>query len=325
MIFTHIPATKMYYITYLGSSALSDFRRRALAGQLHVKDVRAQWVHFVALHGDDAAKDYSQEDLNELLTYGDEYLEDEEEYGENTTTWFVQPRKGTISPWSSKATSIAEVCGFGDIVKRIERGTIFKITSDEDFDVEKAKKELYDKMTQDLSTSMPDLETMFGEHTPAPTKVIDLFVEGSDPQQVFRTANKNMGLALDDSEIEYLVTKFTGDGGLGRSPFDVELYMFAQINSEHCRHKQFNASYTIDGVKKDLSLFSMIRNTNQKSPRYVYVISQGLLPIRGLNLGGETYLGSVQWVSSQACFRDRSYDSIPCHQMGPPPCAPRHV
>lgn len=117
-------------------------------------------------------------------------------------------------------------------------------------------------------------------------KIIDLFVEGNDPYEILRRANKTMGLALDDSEIEYLVSKFTGEGGLGRSPFDVELYMFAQINSgisgimmlickkiakssEHCRHKQFNASYTIDDVKKDLSLFSMIRNTNQKSPRYV--------------------------------------------------------
>lgn len=116
-------------------------------------------------------------------------------------------------------------------------------------------------------------------------KVIDLFVEGSDPHQILRQANKTMGLALDDSEIEYLVAKFAGDDGLGRSPFDVELYMFAQINSgisrtsfslsrnaepsEHCRHKQFNASWTIDGVKKDFSLFSMIRNTNQKSPKYV--------------------------------------------------------
>ena len=157
----------MSYITYLGSSALSDFRRRALAGQLHVKDISARWVHFVALHGDDASKDYNQNDLNEMLTYGDEYFEEEEE-GSNTTTWFVQPRKGTISPWSSKATSIAEVCGFGNVVKRIERGTIFKITSDKDFDVEKAKKELHDTMTQDLSTSMPDLEIMFAEHTPAP-------------------------------------------------------------------------------------------------------------------------------------------------------------
>lgn len=258
----------MSYITCLGSSALSDFRRRALASQLHVNDVRARWVHFVALHGGDVTKDYNQNDLIEMLTYGDEYLEEDED-GVDTTTWFVHPRKGTISPWSSKATSIAEVCGFGSVVKRIERGTIFKISSDVEFDVSKAKKELHDTMTQDLSPNMPDLETMFGEHTPAPAKVIDLFVEGRDPHGTLREVNRTMGLALDDSEIEYLVSKFTGDGGLGRSPFDVELYMFAQINSEHCRHKQFNASWTIDGVKKDFSLFSMIRNTNQKSPTYV--------------------------------------------------------
>lgn len=158
----------MSYITSLGSSALSDFRRRALASQLHVKDVRARWVHFVALHGDDTTKDFDQNDLNQMLTYGDEYLEDEEEDGEIITTWFVQPRKGTISPWSSKATSIAEVCGFAHVVKRIERGTIFKITSDEDFDVGKAKEKLHDTMTQDLTANMPDLEIMFGEHTPAP-------------------------------------------------------------------------------------------------------------------------------------------------------------
>lgn len=111
-------------------------------------------------------------------------------------------------------------------------------------------------------------------------------MEGSSPYETLQNANKTMGLALDESEIEYLVSKFTGESGLGRSPFDIELYMFAQINSgnlvetnyrwnrhaefsEHCRHKQFNAAWTIDGVKKDFSLFSMIRNTNQKSPRYV--------------------------------------------------------
>lgn len=158
----------MSYTTFLGSNALSDFRRRALAGQLHVKDVRARWIHFVALQGGDIPNDYNQNDLNQMLTYGDDYLDEEDENGESITTWFVQPRKGTISPWSSKATSIAQVCGFGNVVKRIERGTVIKITSDHDFDVEKAKKELHDAMTQDLSTNMPDLELMFGEHTPAP-------------------------------------------------------------------------------------------------------------------------------------------------------------
>ena len=159
----------MSYITCLGSSALSDFRRRALASQLHVKDVRARWVHFVALYGGDNLNDLAQNDLNQMLTYGDEYLEEDREEDEsNVTTWFIQPRKGTISPWSSKATSIAQVCGFGNVVKRIERGTIVKITSNDEFDAEKAKKELHDTMTQELSMHMPDLELMFGEHTPAP-------------------------------------------------------------------------------------------------------------------------------------------------------------
>ena len=153
----------MTYITSLGSSALSDFRRKALANQLRVKDVRARWVHYVALDDGHTSKDYNKYDLDRVLTYGDEYLEGEEEDGENTTTWFIHPRKGTISPWSSKATSIAELCGFGNVVKRIERGTIVKIISDEDFDVAMAREALHDRMTQDLCTTMPDLETMFGE------------------------------------------------------------------------------------------------------------------------------------------------------------------
>lgn len=152
----------MSYLTFLGSSALSDFRRRGLINKLHVRDVRAQWVHFVALHGESGPQDYDREDLDQLLTYGDEYIEDEEDESE-TTTWFIQPRRGTISPWSSKATSIAEACGLGEVVKRIERGMIVKIRSDEEFDMERAKRELHDTMTQDLSTTMPDLEIMFGE------------------------------------------------------------------------------------------------------------------------------------------------------------------
>ena len=152
----------MSYLTFRGSSALSDFRRKALVSKLDVKDVRAQWVHFVALHRSDGTIDYDKYNLDELLSYGDDFVEDEEGE-ENTTTWIVQPRKGTISPWSSKATSIAEACGLGHIIKRIERGTIVKIRSDRDFDVEKAKAELHDKMTQHLGEDMPDLEVMFGE------------------------------------------------------------------------------------------------------------------------------------------------------------------
>ena len=153
----------MSYITSLGNSALTEFRRKYLIDHLHVKDVRARWVHFVALHDGDTPNDFNQNELAQMLTYGDDYVEPAEEEGENVTTWFVQPRKGSISPWSSQASSIAQACGLGSAVKRIERGRIVKIILDEGFDEEYAKKELHDRMTEDLSTTLPDLEAMFGE------------------------------------------------------------------------------------------------------------------------------------------------------------------
>ena len=154
--------TFMSYLTFLGSNALSDFRRKALIKRFHLQDVHARWVHFVAIHDIDRPQDFDQNDLHELLLYGDGYAENEDEE-ENTTTWFIQPRKGTISQWSSKATSIAHVCGFGEVVMRIERGTIVKIRAEGGFDEDGARKELCDPMTQDLSDGMPDLEVMFGE------------------------------------------------------------------------------------------------------------------------------------------------------------------
>ena len=157
-----LPTAQMSYLTFLGASSLSKFRRAGLIRKLQVNDVRAQWIHFVALHDDGKAQEYDQKDLEEMLRYGEEYIESNENE-DDITTWFVQPRRGTISPWSSKATSIAEACGLGYRVKRIERGIIIKIRSEGDFDEQKAKKELYDEMTQDLSTTMPDLEVMFGE------------------------------------------------------------------------------------------------------------------------------------------------------------------
>ncbi|KAL6721529.1 phosphoribosylformylglycinamidine synthase [Lecanora helva] len=278
----------MSYLTFLGSSALTEFRRHALIKKLGVKDVRVRYVHFVALYESSGVIDYDRYNLEELLSYGQLY-EEPEKQEEGTITWIVQPRKGTISPWSSKATSNVEARGHGNVIKRIERGMIIKIVPDGEFNGEKAKEELHDRMTQEIGLEMPDLEVMFGEHTPSPAKIINLSVRDSDPHYVLREANKTMGLALDDSEVDYLVDRFTGEKGLGRSPFDVELYMFAQINSgtlelaahlkreaecetkssEHCRHKQFNASWTIDGVKKDHSLFSMIRNTHVKNHKYV--------------------------------------------------------
>ena len=256
------------YLTFLGSSSLSDFRRQLLVDRLGVDDVRARYVHYVALHGTKGgnAPDYNTEALDQLLAYGDQTFEDSSADEEDTTTLFVTPRVGTISPWSSKATSIAQVCGFGNAVKRIERGMIITVISKKEYEPAKAARLLHDEMTETLRACVPDLEAMFAEGTPAPAKVISLFEKDSDPRQAFQEANKSLGLALDESEIEYLIHAY---GTLERSPFDTELFMFAQVNSEHCRHKQFNSSWTIDGVKKPRSLFQMIRETHKKNPEHV--------------------------------------------------------
>lgn len=273
----------MEYLTYHGSTALSLFRRQNLASKLGVSAIRARFIHYVALKeppGRGQQADYDQSVFKELLDYGDDNDskddpskdDDGDESGcENRAdTLFVYPRSGTISPWSSKATSIAQVCGLSHVVHRIERGTIITIIPEANngYDKDLAAKLLHDRMTETLDTSAPDLEKMFAQSSPAPLQYIPMHAEGSDPRDALRKVNKTLGLALDESEIDYLVKAYALDGPIARDPTDVELFMFAQVNSEHCRHKQFNASWTIDGVEKPYSLFDMIRNTHRKSPAY---------------------------------------------------------
>ena len=259
------------YVTSLGSSALSNFRRRNLAQRVGAADVRAQYVHYVALRGDGQEKlqDESREALNQLLAYGDEHEDIRATEEENNTTFFVSPRVGTISPWSSKATSIAWVCGFRKVIRRIERGTIITVVGLKQTAAESITHLLHDPMTETISTHIPDLTAMFAEHPPASLEIVDLGDNKDTSRKALESANKSLGLALDSSEIDYLLTAYASNGLLARSPTDVELFMFAQVNSEHCRHKQFNASWTIDGDKKPRSLFSMIRNTHEKKPEYV--------------------------------------------------------
>lgn len=263
------------YLTCLGPSCLSDFRRRILSDKIGATDIRGRFVHYVALqgepHGQGSLRDYDREALDQLLSYGGDInrqVDSEDIDGKVSTTLFISPRTGTISPWSSKATSIALVCGFGKSVKRIERGIIFTVVSEKPLQND-ALANLHDPMTQMLSTSLPNLADMFAEHPPAPVKQVLLHEQSIEPQRILEEANRSLGLALDSSEIEYLVNAYAIGGPLARSPFDVELFMFAQVNSEHCRHKQFNASWTIDGSKKPHSLFKMIRNTHEKNPKYV--------------------------------------------------------
>ncbi|KAL8822895.1 MAG: hypothetical protein Q9191_006377, partial [Dirinaria sp. TL-2023a] len=262
------------FLTCLGCSALSEFRRQTLAQRLGASEVRAQYVHYVhyvafSSDGQETLQDESREVLTQLLAYGAEYEDIRELEDENRTTFFVSPRAGTISPWSSKATNIAWVCGFQNVIRRIERGTIITITGLKHGESPDVVDMLHDPMTDTISTHVPDLTLMFAEYSPAPLGIIDFGDSRQSNRDALESANKSLGLALDASEIDYLLDAYASNGAIARSPTDVELFMFAQVNSEHCRHKQFNASWTIDGVQKPRSLFSMIRNTHERNPKHV--------------------------------------------------------
>lgn len=239
-----------------GSPALSSFRVQKLLsdfGQesLPVKGIYAEFVHVVDLESDLTSDKKST--LEKLLTYGPS-LEAKEPEG---TLFVVAPRPGTISPWSSKATDIAHICGLSEI-KRIERAIAYYVDFNGGVTEEVSKKvkaKIHDRMTQKVFQAFNQLDVLFLHEEPKKLVEVPILTEG---RLALERADKEMGLALAPAEIDYLVESFTA---LKRNPTDVELYMFAEMNSEHCRHKVFGAEWTIDGDKKDLSLFQMIKNT----------------------------------------------------------------
>jgi phosphoribosylformylglycinamidine synthase len=238
-----------------GSPALSDFRLRKLHQQFAQRGIEpgqisSHFIHLVDTAGKNLC-DGDQKILANLLTYGPSMAESEI----SGTDFFVVPRPGTISPWSSKATDIARNCGLTDI-KRIERGIHYQLQlTDATQHQEEILALLHDRMTESVFPTIPDCAQLFVEHEPHPLSEVDLVVGG---EEALSKANVDLGLALSADEIEYLIDAYLG---LGRNPTDVELMMFAQANSEHCRHKIFNASWTLDGEAQDLSLFQMIKNT----------------------------------------------------------------
>jgi phosphoribosylformylglycinamidine synthase len=169
----------------------------------------------------------------------------------------VTPRLGTISPWSSKATDIARNCGFSRI-KRIERGIAFHTVGGT---ADALAPRLHDRMTESVLSSLDEADALFRHVAPAPLSAVDILGGG---KPALLAANGELGLALSDDEVDYLLENFTR---LGRNPTDVELMMFAQANSEHCRHKIFNASWTVDGQDQPLSLFGMIRESHKAHPQ----------------------------------------------------------
>ncbi|MBT6489460.1 MAG: phosphoribosylformylglycinamidine synthase, partial [Deltaproteobacteria bacterium] len=237
--------------TLIGSPALSDFKNQRLLAALKeenpaITGISAYFCHFV-----DTAVDLDKEQthqLEQLLTYGPRMAAQERE-GDLA---LVLPRIGTISPWSSKATDIAHICGLTKI-KRIERGIAYYLQGAEW--TQALRTLIHDRMTQITVAQLADAQPLFEQAVPTPMAHVELLQGG---REALVKANQELGLALSEDEIDYLVTSYTE---LGRDPTDIELMMFAQANSEHCRHKIFNASWTIDGTDKDLSLFAMIKNT----------------------------------------------------------------
>jgi phosphoribosylformylglycinamidine synthase len=270
-----MPAAEPAPLFFEGGNALSDFRAQALLPRLQaacprVTAVAARHVHWVAL---DTPLDPSAHDrLAALLAYG-------EPYGgpADGTLVVVMPRLGTVSPWASKATDIAHNCGLA--IHRVERVTEYRLSlkaglvdglkggpkplSDPERQAVAAL--LHDRMTESVAFERGAAAALFG-HQPAPPLVhVDVLGEG---RAALVRANAEFGLALSDDEIDYLVDNFRT---LGRNPSDVELMMFAQANSEHCRHKIFNADFTIDGERQAHSLFGMIRHTEKTSPAHTVV------------------------------------------------------
>ncbi|EPS37741.1 hypothetical protein H072_8537 [Dactylellina haptotyla CBS 200.50] len=285
-----------------GSPALSSFRIAELTKSINSKlgtsssvqleAIFSLHVHYIQVTGEAAlaklqdVRSKERQVIDQLLRYGDDadtfepsiqLLKDSIENPEfnvngldDVVVLFASPRPGTISPWSSKATSIAHVCDMGSLVKRIERGVAFALKFSGDasgLDINSFSDILHDRMTQTLTKTMPIKTLSHEDSAPAQATQIGL-LNSSNPRQTLEDANKKYGLALDASEKEYLLDAFSPFGACPRDPYDVELFMFAQVNSEHCRHKQFNASWTIDGENKPNSLFGMIRNTHKSNPKY---------------------------------------------------------
>ncbi|OVE76321.1 phosphoribosylformylglycinamidine synthase [bacterium E08(2017)] len=237
-----------------GAEALSQFRIDALIQNINslpdspkITEINATFVYFLETEAE-LSNDVMQKAMTLLSATGP---------FSPSNGFFVTPRKGTISPWSSKATDIFTNCSISE-VKRVERGIYYVIESSPSFSTQhSAFSILFDRMTEGVYEDVSDI---FHHIPPTPYIEVDVLEGG---HEALEKANIEMGLALSDDEIDYLYESYTA---IKRNPTDVELVMFGQVNSEHCRHKIFNADWIIDGETKDRSLFSMIRNTHEKHP-----------------------------------------------------------
>jgi len=258
---TTLRTVKKPMLTLFGNTALSPFRINKLLQQItsavpDIQSITTLFVHLVDSGQALTAQEHMV--LEKLLEYGPQ----KQSHENAPASLFVIPRVGTVSPWSSKATDIARNCNLGSI-KRIERGVAYfftrkgggPLTADE---INAVKPFIHDRMIETVISEIQQASQLFVHAQPRPLQSVDVIGGG---RQALQQANRQWGLALADDEIDYLVENFTQ---LGRNPNDIELMMFAQANSEHCRHKIFNADWVIDGEEQPRSLFNMIRNTYQQ-------------------------------------------------------------
>ncbi|WP_076920159.1 phosphoribosylformylglycinamidine synthase [Pseudoalteromonas sp. SK18] len=245
-----------------GAPALSEFRvnkilARCQQSQLPVTNVYAEYAHFADLTS--PLNNDEQTKLEKLLTYGPTIAE----HAPAGQLVLVTPRPGTISPWASKATDIAHNCGLKQ-VHRVERGIAYYVEGDLSAEqLAQVTALLHDRMTEATHSKLENAAQLFRSDAPRPMSSVDILGGG---REALAVANIEQGFALADDEIDYLVENFIK---LGRNPNDIELFMFAQANSEHCRHKIFNADWTIDGIEQPKSLFKMIKNTFEHNPENV--------------------------------------------------------
>jgi phosphoribosylformylglycinamidine synthase len=252
----------MTMLQLAGPAAETAFRLQRLRDELEARstgvvDLAVEFRHYV--HVDAPLSPAQLAVLEALLAYGPTVAT-----RELPPALYIVPRLGTISPWASKATDIARICGLP--VHRIERGRVVALSTARTLDRAEllaVASLMHDRMTETVLLEPPTEQALFAVHAPRPAEWIAL---GSDGAAALEEANRALGLALAEDEIEYLAAQYRA---LGRDPSDVELMMFAQANSEHCRHKVFNAAWIVDGKPAPKSLFQMIRNTHARAPQGV--------------------------------------------------------
>ncbi|KAK8133541.1 hypothetical protein PG984_005553 [Apiospora sp. TS-2023a] len=252
------------YETIVGGPCLTKAEEVKLLARINanvdtqkVAGITGQWVFYVQFNKEAGSLDAVKGLLGVPVEQSTGVVSSDKP---NVLDVYITPRN--ISPWSSKATSIAHVCNLQDQVRRIERGRVIRIELEGDNkfesveDIASFRDTIYDRMTENISLASPTSTTIFTEGDRRQLVIVDIFAEGQEALEVLHDYNKKNGLGLDESNMEYLVSN------------DVELFMFAQVNSEHCRHHVFNSGWTIDGEQKTQSLFGMIKNTHQKNPKY---------------------------------------------------------